>query len=267
MNKYYVYVYLDTRKPGNYCYPGLDICFLYEPFYVGKGLGNRMYSHLYESVRVKNKFKNNKIKKILKTADSPIIIKINDNIAEEHAYSIEIKYIASIGRADLKAGPLTNLTDGGDSTLGCSEHTRQKLKIANIGKKLSDATKEKIRLSKLGKISPKKGIKTGISPSKETREKISKAGLGRKHSEISIVKMSQAKMGHTFSQEVKNKMSETRKGKRLKKFIITSPSSKIFNITGLKNFCDENKLSQSCMSNVASGRMSHHKGWKCKLDK
>ena len=34
---YYTYIYLDPRKPGNYYYSGLTVCFLFEPFYVGKG--------------------------------------------------------------------------------------------------------------------------------------------------------------------------------------------------------------------------------------
>ena len=39
MNKFYVYVYLDPRKEGEYNYGGL--CFNAEPFYVGKGSGYR----------------------------------------------------------------------------------------------------------------------------------------------------------------------------------------------------------------------------------
>ena len=48
-NKYYVYIYLDPRKPGKYYYPNMDVCFLFEPFYVGKGKNKQMYSHLKET--------------------------------------------------------------------------------------------------------------------------------------------------------------------------------------------------------------------------
>ena len=34
---HYVYAYLDPRKPGKYSYKGLNVSFLYEPFYIGKG--------------------------------------------------------------------------------------------------------------------------------------------------------------------------------------------------------------------------------------
>jgi len=35
---FYVYIYLDPRKPGRYVYG--DYCFLYEPFYVWKNIGD-----------------------------------------------------------------------------------------------------------------------------------------------------------------------------------------------------------------------------------
>ena len=37
MDIYYNYVYLDPRKPGRYIYDDINVSFLYEPYYVGKG--------------------------------------------------------------------------------------------------------------------------------------------------------------------------------------------------------------------------------------
>ena len=73
-----------------------------------------------------------------------------------------------------------------------------------------------------------------------------------------------ARTGKRFSEKVKEKMSETRKGKNVKIFKITNPIGDIFYTTkGLVDFCRLNNLNQSAMSNVASGRKNNHKNWKC----
>ena len=70
---YYLYFYLDPRKPGKYSYR--NISFLYEPFYIGKGKGGRCLSHLKEATNSnKNSFKLNKIRKIIRQELLPSII-------------------------------------------------------------------------------------------------------------------------------------------------------------------------------------------------
>lgn len=99
--KFYVYGYLDTRKPGTYIYGNHS--FEYEPFYIGKGYGNRLSHHLRQSNLKINSPKNNKIKKILKeTHEEPEIITIKDNLLEQDAFNLEIQLVALIGRSDLK---------------------------------------------------------------------------------------------------------------------------------------------------------------------
>lgn len=117
---YYVYVYLDPRKPGKFIYreKKIKLEFDYEPFYIGEGRKARCFVHIY---RLSDKnpfyskgFKSLKIKKIIReTGQKPIIQKIFKDISKEKALNIENKVIKMIGRRDLKKGPLTNLTDGG----------------------------------------------------------------------------------------------------------------------------------------------------------
>ena len=57
---FYVYVYLDPTKPGNYVYG--KYWFNYMPFYIGKGNGDRVYDHLLYGNKC-NKHFNRKIKR------------------------------------------------------------------------------------------------------------------------------------------------------------------------------------------------------------
>lgn len=119
-NEYYVYCYMDPRKPGKFYYDGLDICFLWEPFYIGYGLGTRIKSHLtnFELTnenRIRhNPKKNNKIKKILSTGKIPIYKYLYSNLSKENATQLEIDLISKIGRITKKTGPLVNISDGGE---------------------------------------------------------------------------------------------------------------------------------------------------------
>jgi len=119
--RFYVYVYLDPRKPGKYVYGEYE--FDYEPFYVGKGYGNRKNDHLVESGRnfkKGNQCKLNKIRKIQRVIkEDPIIIEYAKWLTEEESiYKYEIPMINNIGRIDKGMGPLTNLTDGGQGLSG-----------------------------------------------------------------------------------------------------------------------------------------------------
>ena len=85
MNEYYVYAYLDPRKPGEYKYEYCE--FDYEPFYIGKGKKSRILRHLKNEKN--NKIKLNKINKIRKEGYEPILEKIFKNLTNEESLIIE----------------------------------------------------------------------------------------------------------------------------------------------------------------------------------
>lgn len=291
-NKFYVYAYLDTRKPGKYEYNGTSYCFLYEPFYIGKGRNKRYKEHLAEAKKVisgklnrgnRNKqgtnwHKVNKILSIYKTTQEwPQIVFLNDGLSEKEAFDIEAKHIVSIGRYDLKTGQLTNMSDGGGGVSNPSEERRKQMSINssgknnnNYGKKLPEETKEKLRLANSGKNSANYGKKL----SEEAKSNLSIQKTGKKASKKH--KLALKKGWEKRKQKYKNGYSEkqrhqlqSNKGKiNIKKFKIIDPNNKVYYTeNGLTLFCEEYGLSQGCMSSVATGRSKQHRGWKCELVK
>jgi group I intron endonuclease len=184
--KSYVYIYLDPRKKGVFCYDGLDFSFLYEPFYVGKGTGGRCYSHLREALKTSNSnYKLNKIRKLSSLSKKPIIVKLYNNIEEVNALKIESLLIEKIGRIDKGLGPLTNLTDGGEGTMGYvfsdDQLEKRRLKIMgelnpNYGNKWDENKKEEFGSMRKGHANPF----FGKSHSEEWKQKLREDNPGGK---------------------------------------------------------------------------------------
>ena len=133
--KYYNYIYLDPRKRGQYQYNGVDICFLYEPIYVGKGTAYRKHVHPCNSKLNKNTRFSNKLKKILSMGYSirPFIIQINASISEHIALETELKLILNIGTLDHNTGTLTNSILGGTGSNGRVSSRKGKTNIEFYG--------------------------------------------------------------------------------------------------------------------------------------
>ena len=177
---YYVYVYLDPRKPGVYKYSG-DFKFNFEPFYVGKGKKRRMKHHIWEAKTESqhwcNPHKKAKIKKIISQNLKPEIKIIFETDNEREAFEKEKNTIAAIGRHPI--GPLTNMTDGGDGISGYkqSEETKRKIGQSNSGKK---RTKDQLK-SMSERVKGSNHPFYGGKRSEEVKKKVSIANSGSRN--------------------------------------------------------------------------------------
>ena len=125
--KYYVYVYLDPRKKGEFIYG--EYKFDYEPFYVGKGINNRYLKHLTENEQdTENLFKFRTIEKIKAKNLLPIITKVVADIEESEAYKIESELIKLIGRRCDKSGCLTNIVTDAKPPINYKTLTKKVIK-------------------------------------------------------------------------------------------------------------------------------------------
>jgi hypothetical protein len=111
---YYVYVLIDPRNS--------------QPFYVGKGKGERVKRHYYNwsSVDKSNIYKRNKINKLKQLGYEPkyeIVFESND---ESLVYQKEKQLIAQWGRFGYdKKGILTNINPGGEGNTGGKRAVKQ----------------------------------------------------------------------------------------------------------------------------------------------
>nr|DAS83432.1 MAG TPA: GIY-YIG nuclease superfamily protein [Caudoviricetes sp.] len=174
-NKYYVYLYLDPTKQGNFKYKGIEKVFKFEPFYVGKGCGNRKNFHLYKAKKSSEEIDRNKCsgycQELLLKGFEPIIIIFEDKLEENVAYDLEKYLIEKIGRKCHNLGSLLNYHFGGELT-GHDFHSKDMKKQLSehhyfnrpeykpedhwaYGTHLSIETKQAISKAHKGKVIPK----------------------------------------------------------------------------------------------------------------
>lgn len=179
---FYVYVYYNPLKISK----GQP-----EPFYVGKGSGNRYLVHLSESHQLKdpNKLKVRILNKIKKAGLEPIIEKVFESEDEEFVKLVEKMIISQYGRRDLGLGTLANLTDGGDGSPGAiqDEEARRKKSVAskrahadqNIKKQRSEALRATLAKPEIKKKYAEIAKEVGSRP--EVKRKKSESVSGAKH--------------------------------------------------------------------------------------
>lgn len=181
------------------------------PYYIGKGVNKRAWQTHDNVGRPK---------------DLSQIVIIESNLTEIGALAIERRLIAWYGRLDCGTGILHNKTDGGDGSVNLSIESKEKIRQANIGRKITDETRK--RMSVANKKHPplsaeaRKKISEKIKSrpiSDETRAKISASLTGKKLSELHRKKLSEAKQGEKHNYygkkrppEVGQKIAEKLKG-------------------------------------------------------
>jgi hypothetical protein len=207
--KFYVYVILDSRKPGNFVYG--TYVFDHEPFYIGKGKEHRMYSHFRFRL---DTHRGRKIKCIFReTGKNPPVTKYRDGLTESEAFALEMNMIKTIGRSDLGTGPLTNKTVGGEGATGQVMSDKQRKFLSDlhrgnkycVGIKHSDEAKKNMSLAHLGKPLP-----PGVA------EKIGKAHKGEKHSRKWNRNIGNGNRGKKWTIEQRLALSKSKKGKHIR---------------------------------------------------
>ena len=234
MDNFYVYAYLDPRKPGKFVYG--NFIFDFEPFYVGKGKDNRITEGLVS--KRENKFKIAKINKIKKSNLDVIYLKIYENLTEIDAFNYEMEIIKTIGRKS-DNGPLSNIHKGGSGGDYIGNHPNKEdiikkwreTRMSNIKNSItivSKETKKKISLGNKGKLKPK---------TEEHKLKLKKINLGKKRTYESKIKQSETckKTLGKLKEKLKTR-SLGEKNSNIRKYTLKLiPENKTINIIGLNN--------------------------------
>lgn len=97
------------------------------PFYIGKGIRRRIFNHEVEANGPGYSHKLNVIRRIKGESLSIDYAILDFYESESDCHAREVAEILRIGRHDLKTGPLTNLTSGGEGVLGLSDEARARI--------------------------------------------------------------------------------------------------------------------------------------------
>ena len=172
-------------------FPESDKC------YIGQtnNLKHRMYAHL----RGKKGWKSLVHRALLKYDDWDISV-LHTRQSRDAANCIEIEEIRNFNSVSPNG---YNLTHGGDAE-SPSEETRQKLRAANIGKKLTDEHRAKIGAASVGR-----------KHTDETKAKMSATSIGRKFTDETRAKISASKVGRRLTDEHRAKIGAANIGKKL----------------------------------------------------
>lgn len=122
-------------------------------------------------------------------------------------------------------------------------------------------------------------VKASMRGRKKSPQSILKSVMGntgQKRTSEQRARISASKKGVIHTIETRSRMSAAHKGKKFtpehcanmgicknKSYLVVSPSGERFEVIGLKEFCNLRGLNQGHLYDVAKGKRTHHKGWKC----
>lgn len=216
---FYVYIY---------CHPETN-----NPFYIGKGSGNRYLKHLSETKENTENYKKwAYIQGLRNNGLEPIINKVFETNNEDLAYDEEARLIRHYGRRGIDVGGiLTNVCEDSRPprrSKPLSEEHKKKISAAHKGHakynpeyKHSEETKRKIGAANTGKVSSMKGkhhseeTKQKIresnkaSVTEERKKQVSELHKGRVFTEEHKAKLRAARAKQVISEETKEKMKQS----------------------------------------------------------
>lgn len=270
---FYCYAYLDPRYPATYkkeysyrLPSGKLVTFSHKPFYIGKGSTNRILGHIKEANNSKaNNFKLNTIRSILALNLQPILIQTKTLAIESKAFAFEIDLIAGIGRFNLKTGPLTNNTDGGEGTSGVkwSEESKNKASKSRLGTKQSEETINKQR-NKTFSVKTRKLISESLkewnrknpitSPESSAIRSLAQKGRIYDMSPEACAKRSLIHVNRPpISNETRERMRKAQLGKKQSPELV---AKRVLAITGQKRTLEQCERMSKAMKGIPKGKQT-----------
>ncbi len=182
-SSYYVYALLDTRVPGPFRYGRYT--FKYKPFYIGKGTKNRCYKHIADAKKCDDALDNKNQRKALairgiirNTGRDPDVCFVKQNMLEQDAFDLEMKLVQQIGRLQLKTGPLTNRSDGGEGQKNILYTDEYREAVSNRLKTFWESrTKEEVQET----VEKVRKTRSNRTPEQVGREARLKSSAAKKH--------------------------------------------------------------------------------------